>query len=526
MTSYRYIPNNDEYYVPNYGYLYNWSAVMHGSPSGVLNPSGVQGICPAGWHVPSDSEWTHLTDYLSGPAAYFCNNNNNIAKALASNTRWNGASTYDCTVGNDKESNNATGFGALPAGYFKGGNSYLSFSYETDFWSSSEESNNNVWYRSLASNSAFVRRYSGSKSYGYSVRCLRDITTLSAFPVVTTQAVSDIAEITATCGGSVTSNGAIVTARGVCWSTLPNPTIADSHTIDGSGAGSFASSLTNLSRYNTYYVRAYATTDNGTVYGEEFKFTASVYLNGDEFSCPGTPTVTDIDGNIYNTVQIGGQCWMRENLKTTKYTDNTMIEFSIYPYSSSTTAYIRSPNGKRANAPTYGYLYNWKAVIHNSSSSTSNPSGVQGVCPTGWHVPSDAEWTQLTEYVKNQSQYCGNSSNSVAKALAAVLDWHNSTNTCAVGNNPSDNNVTGFWHCQQAVSMPMKTVTTVLPLMPAFGVPLKAAVRQHTTDVSITTTKTLIDQMTANATTFLFGACATVFQMVTLPQPKPHCLLL
>jgi uncharacterized protein (TIGR02145 family) len=443
VTPYRYAPDFNINYVPEYGYLYNWPAVMHGSSSSISNPSGVQGICPTGWHVPSDSEWTQLTDYLRGPAAYFCNNNNNIAKALTSNTGWH-TSIYDCTAGNDMESNNATGFGALPAGHFQGG-SYMSFSDEANMWSSSEASNNNVWYRSIASNFAYVRRYSGTKSYGYSVRCLRDIASLSAFPVVTTNTVSEIAEITATCGGSVTSNGAIVTARGVCWSTSPNPTIADSHTTDGNGAGSFTSSLTELLRYNTYYVRAYATTDNGTVYGEEFKFTASIYLNGDEFSCSGTPTVTDVEGNIYNTVQIGGQCWMRENLKTTKYADNTLIEVPIYPHASTTTAYRKSPNGKHSNAPTYGYLYNWRAVMHNSSSSTSNPSGVQGVCPTGWHVPSDAEWTQLTEYVKSQSLYCGNSTFSVAKALAAVQDWYNSTDTCAVGNNPNENNVTGFW---------------------------------------------------------------------------------
>ena len=84
---------------------------------------------------------------------------------------------------------------------------------------------------------------------------------------------------------------------------------------------------------------------------------------------------------------------------------------------------------------TYGLLYNWKAVTRNSSSSSSNPSNVQGICPTGWHVPSDAEWTQLTNYVSSQSEYvCGNDEENIAKVLASTTGWNISTNTCAVGN--------------------------------------------------------------------------------------------
>lgn len=98
-------------------------------------------------------------------------------------------------------------------------------------------------------------------------------------------------------------------------------------------------------------------------------------------------TVTDIDGNVYSTVQIGDQVWMAENLRTTRYADGTTI--------SGAYSYDNNPD----NAANYGKLYTWAAVMGGSASSDQNPSGVQGVCPNGWHVPSDAEWTQLTNYI-------------------------------------------------------------------------------------------------------------------------------
>lgn len=94
-----------------------------------------------------------------------------------------------------------------------------------------------------------------------------------SMPTVTTNEVTNITAISATCGGNVTDDGGLtVTARGVCWSTSPNPTINDSHTTDGAGIGAFTSSLSNLSDYATYYVRAYATNSKGTRYGNQVMF--------------------------------------------------------------------------------------------------------------------------------------------------------------------------------------------------------------------------------------------------------------
>ena len=90
----------------------------------------------------------------------------------------------------------------------------------------------------------------------------------TVLPTIVTTTISAITSNSALCGGNITSDGgASITARGVCWSTSQNPTIADSNTNDGTGAGSFTSSLTNLTAGTTYYVRAYATNSVGTSYG-------------------------------------------------------------------------------------------------------------------------------------------------------------------------------------------------------------------------------------------------------------------
>jgi uncharacterized protein (TIGR02145 family) len=111
------------------------------------------------------------------------------------------------------------------------------------------------------------------------------------------------------------------------------------------------------------------------------------------------------DGNHYNVVKIGNQLWMSENLKYLPSVTGPGTGSEITPY-----YYVYDYNGTdvsaakaTANYNTYGVLYNWPAAMAGSSSSTANPSGVQGVCPAGWHLPSDAEWTQLTNYLGGES---------------------------------------------------------------------------------------------------------------------------
>ena len=215
-------------------------------------------------------------------------------------------------------------------------------------------------------------------------------------PEVMVAEVSEITDIGAVCGGEVTNDwGFPVTTRGVCWNKTGNSTLESNEgfTEDGSGTGTFTSYLTGLINGTTYYVVAYATNSLGTSYSEERIFEATK-----PFEC-GTSTITDNDGNIYNTVKIGSQCWMKENLKTTHYADGTALVDGTGVGDISgdfvTKYWFIYQDNNLSNKDIYGLLYTWAAAMNGASGSDANPSGVQGVCPTGWHLPSDAEWKQM-----------------------------------------------------------------------------------------------------------------------------------
>ncbi len=201
-------------------------------------------------------------------------------------------------------------------------------------------------------------------------------------PIVITTEVSNITKTTAQSGGNITSEGSgTIIERGVCWSTDPSPNISDSRSKDGAGAGSFSSLITGLKAGTIYYLRAYASNSDGTSYGMALSFTT-------------VSPLTDIEGNTYNTIDIGTQSWMAENLRTTKYNDNTSIP-NITDNTTwanlSSAGYCWYNNDLTANKPLYGALYNWYAITS------------QKLCPTGWHIPSTSEWRTLTDYLGGES---------------------------------------------------------------------------------------------------------------------------
>lgn len=448
----RYLPNGDESTVPTYGYLYNWTAAMNGAASSTLVPSGVQGLCPNGWHVPSIAEWQQLMDYLSTQSEYICGDNSlYVDKSIAATTGWTESSIL-CAVGNDLTANNATGLSILPAGFYNSSGNYY-FGSLTGLWSATENSSSpnpvNAFVRTLNSQRSYLPiGYPGViKSDGRSVRCLRNTLDVNEevldVPRVTTSAMTNIAIDSAIAGGEVVSDGgAPITACGVCWSTSENPTINDNHTVESPGVGAFNSTITGLAEITTYYVRAYATNSVGTFYGDNVKFTTIASSGG--VPCPDTPTLTDYDGNTYNTVQIGTQCWMKENLRAEHYADGVEIPLSTMSSTNVSYRYIPGCGADKVNV--YGYLYNRAAVMRGAASTIANPSGVQGICPTGWHIPSQTEWTQLSDFLNSHSQYiCGNSNTPyIGKSVSATVGWNASTTTCAVGNEPASNNATGF----------------------------------------------------------------------------------
>jgi len=214
-------------------------------------------------------------------------------------------------------------------------------------------------------------------------------------PTVTTTAISNISQGSAMSGGTIIDDGGdTITAKGVCWDTQDAPTIDNNHTTDSSELGSFTSKITGLECGTNYYVRAYATNTAGTSYGNEETF-STLSSSGE--------TVTDFDGNVYQTVQIGDQIWMKENLKVTHFPDGSEIPLveGIAAWNALTAnskAYCWYDNSA-SNKDIYGSLYTWAAAMNGASSSDADPSGIQGACPDGWHLPSDVEWTELTSYL-------------------------------------------------------------------------------------------------------------------------------
>jgi len=206
-------------------------------------------------------------------------------------------------------------------------------------------------------------------------------------PVLITKPATSITQAKAISGGDIYYDGGVaVTSRGVCWSKAENPTIADDHTSDGSDIGSFSSYIKGLSHSTKYYVRAYAVNSVGIAYGDPISFTT---LSGGPIvfnSALTYGTVTDIEGNVYKTIQVGTRAIMAENLRTTKYNDNKPIsgitDNTIWK-NLTTPGYCWYDNDSLTYKSTYGALYNWFAVNTGK------------LCPTGWHVPTDPEYMQL-----------------------------------------------------------------------------------------------------------------------------------
>jgi len=277
-----------------YGRLYNWYAV-----------NDARGLCPAGFHVPSDSEWTMLENALGGSTVA------GIAlKATATDSPpWDGS--------------NYSGFSALPGGfrwYLSGGFDALEIG---GHWWSSTSTDITAWNRDLYLGNNALGRYNNDVSWGYSVRCIRDSGLVCLDP----------------------------DNDGVCAE------------IEVSGCTD-----SNATNFNPS-----ATEEDGTC-----------VLPGPA-QCGGDSTVT-FDGHTYALVGIGTQCWFKENLRSDNYRNGDAIpgDLSNGEWISTSSGAQTVYNNDPANLETYGRLYNWYAV-----------NDARGLCPVGFHVPSDAEWITL-----------------------------------------------------------------------------------------------------------------------------------
>ena len=138
-----------------------------------------------------------------------------------------------------------------------------------------------------------------------------------------------------------------------------------------------------------------------------------IFYNPNPIDTTNNSTITDADGNVYTSVTIGTQEWMVENLRTTKYSDGTSIP-NVTDYTEwnnlSTGAWSYYDNDEK-EGDTYGKLYNWYAVETGK------------LCPTGWHVPTDTEWTVLTDYLAADGH-----NGTQGTALKATSGWNSSGN--------------------------------------------------------------------------------------------------
>jgi uncharacterized protein (TIGR02145 family) len=250
-------------------------------------------------------------------------------------------------------------------------------------------------------------------------------------PSVTTSEVTQITAKSAISGGVITDDGGgSISASGIVWGTEPSPSLEQNlgSNTNNSNGEAFSSSLSNLLPQTTYYVRAFAANSAATVYGNEVSFTT---LEG----------VTDADGNVYNMVTIGTQVWMAENLRTTRYSNGDPIG-TTQPVSLNITEedlpkYHWPAGGNESNVALYGRLYTWHVV--NDS---------RNVCPAGWHVPTEAEFTTMENFLIAGGFNFDNTNtgNKIAKALASASGWAGSTSAGSVGNNDfsEKRNATGF----------------------------------------------------------------------------------
>jgi len=353
------------------GGLYQWDEMMH-----YVTTQGAQGICPAGWHVPTDYEWKILegtvdSQYGVGDPEWDKTGEWRGFDAglnLKSNGGWNFG-------GNGTDLYN---FMVLPCGRRDLDGSFTRLGDKTYFWTSADHSNDYAWIRYIAHDYSEVHRDAFHKQYGRSVRCIRDCspqpTQSNAGPDslnITGDSIALMANTPVIGQGLWT----ILSGSGGNFADVTNPTTM----FFGLPAGTY-----NL----VWTINNFCASSSDTV------------VIG--FTYTNCGIITDVrDGKSYNTVLISNQCWMVENLAylTSVYPSDSGSYTTPYYYVYGYQGTIIDSAKATSNYQTYGVLYNWPAAMDGSSSSNSVPSGVQGVCPAGWYLPSDAEWTLLSDYL-------------------------------------------------------------------------------------------------------------------------------
>lgn len=225
------------------------------------------------------------------------------------------------------------------------------------------------------------------------------VTTPAGIPTVNTDYIVQITDQTALARGSIqNTGGSAISEAGFCWSKHPKPTLEDSFVMSRLNDSIFITPIEQLSAQSTYYLRAFAINSEGTGYGED------LVLKTAEGSF-------EYMGDRYGYVTIGDQIWMNQNLRYLPSVNSiddkseSQERYYVYEYEGSDLEQAK----KQETYVKYGTYYNWPAMMQNEPPSQTSPSDVRGICPTGWHVPSKAEYEELLDFAgKDGASYRSN----------------------------------------------------------------------------------------------------------------------
>jgi len=339
-----------------YGRLYAWKEAMQGGhpASGSV---GVKGLCPTGWHVPSDAEWTTLTDHAD-------------ASGLTENAKLKAITGWNTGNGSDDY-----GFHALPGGVFLG-NSFEGAGRYGDWWSATESDPSYLQFR-YSSLRCLQTQVHDSTLSDLFVRYPDDSTYVWSRGVLTPPFSKSILTYVDTVENAVENAAigftAMDTTNTVTWGDYENQS---TYEVSGLAAGAVTMTLVKVTN----------------AHGNSLVYKIGVFRK--RASIPWTPGIRygnlKHHGQSYRTVQIGSQTWMAENLNDSGAERKTGTCF----------------RNDRDFCIQYGRLYSWAEALglddscNVKSCSAQVTEPMQGICPTGWHVPSAADWAGLNRYVQ------------------------------------------------------------------------------------------------------------------------------
>ena len=392
--------NNDAANNTKYGKLYNWYA---SSPT----TNGNKNVCPSGWHVPNSEDWSVIIEYLGGEGIA-----GDKMREVGS-TNW----------GTSNTGNNLSNMTGLPAGWRDGSNGIFgALGTNCFWWSNSEFTSTNAWLIDIGSYAPRAFRNEHYKKTGFSIRCLKDAVNTNNQPtqgsIQWIDCGGETNNETLTANTSVTEVNSVITYNGGNAGTYASQAIASTG-VTGLTATLSAGTLANGEGNLTFTITGTPTASGTATFdisigGKTCALTRTIVQPTSGFGA----NITDVDGNSYKTVYIGTQQWMGENLKTAKYNDGTPIpnvtDNTVWP--NLTTGAWCNYNNSDSLGNIYGKLYNWYTVNSNK------------VCPNSWHVPTESEWTIISNYLGG-SEVAGGKMKEVG-----TLHWSN-PNTDATNEN-------------------------------------------------------------------------------------------